>query len=73
MRRRDTLRTSVQTLKWDKKNVEVGEQHHMNTVTITGEEESESDNNSVIMTFQYLQINNKTVKSEKLSKYSVST
>jgi len=53
-------------------HAEVGEQHHMNTVTIAEKEESESNGKLVIITFQYLQINNKkSVTSGKLSKYSM--
>ena len=52
--------------------VEAGEQYHMNDITIADKVESESDNESIITTFQYLKINNnKAVKSGKLSNYSV--
>ena len=53
-------------------HVEVREQHHVNSVIITEEGESTSNDKSVITTFQYLQIiNNKMMKSVKLNKDSV--
>ena len=52
-------------------HVEVREQHHINTVIIEDEQESESDDKSVIITFHSKIHNNKAVKSGKLRKDSV--
>ena len=71
-RRKGTLWISAQTFKAGQRYVKFGEQHHMNAMTIADKVESESNDESVIMSFQYLKINNnKAVKSGKLSKDSV--
>ena len=52
--------------------VNIGEQYHMHAVTIVDEESNASDHELIILTFQYLPINNnKVVKTEKLNNDSI--
>ena len=72
MKRKGTLWKFPPKIEARQQHVEVGKHHHMNSITIIDKVDSESNDESVIMNFQYLQINNnKVVKTGKLNKDSV--
>ena len=52
--------------------MEVGEQHHMEALTLFDEDNNDSDDNSIVITYQYLQLHvRKAKRSVKLHKDSV--